>query len=170
MMNDDDFEFALECLTGHDVMDKVYWCQIHLERPGADPRVLPYLEPLLTDTTPCCIALPPHYAELRWMAAQAMASELNACGIRDNRVLEGLVLPLSERELIAAAMQAGIADPKWFETFDRDNLEACIPTLRDAGLLTLVDYELSKGPGTLVPWKTEHTPTGGYPISKKSRA
>jgi hypothetical protein len=160
MMDEKDFNWMVRRLTGDDARAKAGALKILMEPPIGDPRQLHYIEPLIDDRTPCIICIPYHYAEVRWMAAQALAAVRQACGIQERVRVEGVVLPLSNAELWAAAREADL--PIGMELVD------CLPILRDAGLLTVVDLDLS-GPGTLLPWKTPALPTGGYAPSAKRR-
>jgi hypothetical protein len=161
MMDEETYNWMAEVLTCNDARRKAIALKIIMEQPSADPRQLPYIEALLDDRTPCIICIPYHYAEVRWMAAQALAAVRQACGIEERVRVEGVVLPLNTDELSQAASNSGLRPPG-------TELVDCLPILRDAGLLTVVDLDLS-GAGSLIPWKTTRLPTGGYAPSAKRR-
>lgn len=107
--------------------------------PLADERILPYLEELLTDTTPCVIALPYRFGEVRWLAAYALAQERKALGIKEPVRLPDVVRPLNTNELATLAQEADVQG--------RGGIEGILEKfakLRELGRLPRYDLELNR--------------------------
>ncbi|MGB0387308.1 MAG: hypothetical protein ACPGWR_21015 [Ardenticatenaceae bacterium] len=105
---------------------------------SADERVLPYLERLLDDKTPCLIGIPFIYAEIRWLAAHALAAQRAALGINEPVQLSNVVKPIDSKGYSQAKRAANIRN--------RGGLEGVlenIALLRDMGYLPLIDLYLS---------------------------
>ncbi len=69
-----------------------------------DPRLLSHLEALLEDRTPCAFGRPRRLTEIRWLAAQALAAEYRAQGLRRPISLaEDTVTPVPAQDLVARA-------------------------------------------------------------------
>ncbi|GEM_PF-2125581 len=72
--------------------------------PSEDPRLLSHLEALLEDRTPCAFGRPRRLTEIRWLAAQALAAEYRAQGLRRSIPLaEDTVAPVPAQDLVARA-------------------------------------------------------------------
>lgn len=106
--------------------------------PLADERILPYLEELLTDTTPCVIALPYRFGEVRWLAAYALAEEREALGIKEPVRLPGVVRPLDTNELATLAQEANVHGRSGIEGILEEFAQ-----LRELGKLPRYDLELN---------------------------
>src|SRR5215469_1755489 len=86
---DIDFQDMREGLQNDDRRSVIL--RLLMMEPLADERILPYLEELLTDTTPCLLYIPLHYGEMRWLAAHALAKERQALGIKEPVILHNVV-------------------------------------------------------------------------------
>ncbi|AGY56351.1 hypothetical protein [Gloeobacter kilaueensis] len=64
-----------------------------------DPRLIPLIEKLLQDRSPCITSLPPIVGEVRWLAARALASERGTQGSNETVVLEQVAKPISTNAL-----------------------------------------------------------------------
>lgn len=71
--------------------------------PAQDKRLWPYMEALLEDTSPCFFGSPPRFAEMRWLAAQALVADYRAQGVKRSVHLPQAVAPVSAEALLAAA-------------------------------------------------------------------
>lgn len=69
------------------------------DAPTGDARVLPLVEALLDDLTPCQISIPFSYAEIRWLAARALVAERFANDLREPMRIAGMILPQSNQDL-----------------------------------------------------------------------
>lgn len=82
MLTNQEWKETVEHLTGSDLSFKVAALKDFWRFPSADPRLLPYLEDLIDDKTPCLLAIPYLFGEVRWLAAKALLAEREALGIR----------------------------------------------------------------------------------------
>ncbi len=111
--------------------------------PSADERVLPYLEHLLEDKTPCLLAIPYIFGEIRWLAAKALLPEREALGIREPVLVPNVVRPIDTRGVMRAANAANITI--------RGEVEGVLETLaiaRDMGHVPMSDLILYPQPRT----------------------
>ncbi len=77
--------------------------------PTCDPRMLAYLQACLEDTRPTLIYFKPFkYAEVRYAAAQALATEQAVQGIIEGVVVPFSVIPLTWTEMGHLAREAGL--------------------------------------------------------------
>ncbi len=137
MLTDQEFTELVEDLTGEDFSLQVATLQVLWQKPSRDKRILPYLEELLDDKTPCLLGLPFIYGEIRWLAAQALAAEREAQGIMEPVYLQNIVRPIYTDGISKAEMEAGV-EFKWGVEGVLENL----PILRDMGYLPMYDLEL----------------------------
>ncbi len=105
--------------------------------PSQDERVLPRLEALLNDTTPCITMLPYRFGEIRWLAAKALVAERAALGHGEPVRMHNVVRPFDTEEFALLAASAGVKSRGGVEGV----LEA-LATLREMGELPLYDLEL----------------------------
>ena len=111
--------------------------------PSADKRVLPYLERLLDDKTPCLLAIPYIFGEIRWLAAKALLAEREALGIGESIFVPNVVRPIDTKGVMRAANAANIAI--------RGEVEGVLETLalaRDMGHVPMSDLILYPQPRT----------------------
>lgn len=113
--------------------------------PTGDARVLPLLEDLLEDRTPCniwgCFYA---YVEVRWVAAHALAAELFAGGPYDPVRVPEVVAPLVWHELMALRQAAHIPPPHVNPATGLENVLETFTLLHDRGLLPVYDIEISQ--------------------------
>lgn len=137
MLNNQEFNELIEDMQSYDISMRVAALKDLIQDPSADPRVLAYLENLLSDTTPCAISRPYRFGEIRYLAAHALAAERAAMGINEPVLMNKVVRPLNTEELASAEKAAGIKG--------RGGVGGVLETfklLRDMGHLPLVDLEL----------------------------
>ncbi len=103
---DSDFQDMVENLRKDDM--RAVSLRVLAMSPLADERILPYLQELLTDTTPCVVSIPYRFGEIRWLAAYALAEERKALGIKEPVHLHDVVRPLDTTELVQRAREANI--------------------------------------------------------------
>ena len=138
MLTNDDFAEFVQDMIGEDVPLRAAGLQVLWESPAADERLLPYLEYLLHDESPCLLAIPYRFGVVRWLAAQALAAERAALGILEPVRLQNVVKPLSTADVITAKYEAGIKGRGGVEGV----LES-IGILNEMGYLPRYDLELS---------------------------
>jgi len=136
MLTDEDFEGTVEYLTGEHLGLRVGMLKVSWESPSADPRVLPYLEDLLHDKTPCVLGHPYVFGEIRWLAAKALAAERAALGINEP-VRATVVSPAETRDIIKGEYEANIQPRGGVE-----GLLSNLAILRDMGYMPMVELNL----------------------------
>lgn len=155
MLNHNEFRGVVKHLTGEELSLRVAALKDFRRYPSGDRRILPYLERLLTDKTPCLIAIPFVYGEIRWLAAYALAAEREALGINQPVHLRNVVKPLNQADYAKALKAANIMGGGGLE-----GVLSTIATLRDDGYLPMIELNLmpksSSKPKTASP--TKHYP------------
>jgi hypothetical protein len=137
MLSDYELDEMIEDLGSPKTSMRVATLEDLRQDPSKDPRVLPYLERLLKDTTPGIVMLPYRFGEIRWLAAHALAAERAALGIKEPVRLQGVVRPLSTEEFVAIRNKVGIEVKGGIE-----GVLKSMHTLREIGKLPLYDLEL----------------------------
>lgn len=75
----------------------------------ADERILPYIEELLNDTTPCMIDVKLiRFAEIRYLAAQALKAQHRSLGINKSVDFSGFIHEMRAGYLIGLAEESNI--------------------------------------------------------------
>jgi hypothetical protein len=137
MLSQDDFESLSSGLREGQPQERVYALRSIIEGPTRDTRLLPQLEALLKDDTPCVVSLPYLFGEVRWLAAHALASERASLGQVTPVQLKAVPRPQEMNALALLAQQHGIQHrggvPGMLELF---------ALLRQQGLLPVVDLTL----------------------------
>ena len=139
MLTNEEFRGTVEHLTGDDLFLRVAALEFlrdYAERT-ADERILPYLERFLDDKTPCLVAIPFIYAEIRWLAAHALAAQRAALDVKESVQLSNVVKPIDSKGYSQARSAANIRG--------RGGLEGVlekIALLRDMGYLPRTDLNL----------------------------
>ena len=105
---DRDFRATVEHLQSDDLLLQSATLKTLVIDPLGDQRILPYLEALLTDTTPCLVAIPYRFGEIRWLAARALAKERAVLGIKEPVYLQNVVKPLTGQALADLEREAHI--------------------------------------------------------------
>jgi hypothetical protein len=103
---DSEFQETVEDLQGDEL--RIATLKALMISPLEDERILPYLEEFLTDTSPCVVAIPYRFGEIRWLAAHALAQEREALGIGEPVILRDVVRPLDLEELAVLEKEAQI--------------------------------------------------------------
>lgn len=138
MLNNKELVELLEELTSEDASFRAATLKVLWEYPSADLRVLPYLEQLLNDKTPCILAIPYVFGEIRWLAAHALAAERAALGINEPIYLLNVVRPAETGDIIKAEYEAGIKARGGV-----DGLLENLALARALGYMPLYDLNLS---------------------------
>lgn len=107
-MSDEELAELLADLASDDLTMRTAVLHTLAMAPSGDPRILPVLERLLADRTPCLVQIPYLFGELCWLAAYALAAERAACGIAEPVRLLGVARPLSTEELGRFEQAAGM--------------------------------------------------------------
>lgn len=141
MLTKQEFVGVVEHLTGDDLSLRVAALKDLWHYPSSDERILPYLEQFLHDKTTCIIARPYLFAEVRWLAANALAAERKALAIDQVVELQHVVRPLDMRTYNKARKAANIS----FRVGVEGVLEN-LSILRDMGYLPMYDLLLSPQP------------------------
>jgi hypothetical protein len=109
-----------------------------LERdPTGDARVRSEVERLLDDTTILMVGVPIIYADVRFLAAEALAAERKKAGIREVVHFDQIGWPLTPQELADATRAAGIPFGRGGNEGDIERFRA----LRAAGKLPMGRYD-----------------------------
>lgn len=127
---ENEIEFVLAELGG-DTESRAGILQSLIRDPEADQRLVPVLEALLEDTTPCVVMKPYHFAEIRWLAARALSSVVDAMGAK-REVPVDAVPPISSNDLGLMARSAGITSSAGGHEF----YFSAFKLLRDQGKLS----------------------------------
>lgn len=106
-MNDDELQRRITMLNG-DIDQIKEVLEFSLENPLGDARLLTYLESMLDDRRLCVMGVPYYYGELRWLVAEAVASEQGKLGIDDGVYLKNTFRPMRTEEINKLAQNAGI--------------------------------------------------------------
>lgn len=132
-----DFQEFVEGLQSDDLLLQTATLKTLVMSPLRDQRILPYLEALLTDSTPCLVALPYMFGEIRWLAAYALAKERAVLRIEETVYLHDVVVPLDTQAVVALEKEAHIRG--------RGGVDGMLETfaqLRAMGILPLYDLML----------------------------
>lgn len=105
---DDEFNQLAANLQSQEVTLRTSALKDLAQYPSGDARILPLLETLLQDKTPCIVMLPYRFGEVRWLAAHALAAEYAALGIAKTVRLEGVVRPINTQEFATLEQAANL--------------------------------------------------------------
>jgi hypothetical protein len=136
---EEDFQAFVRAMETGELLERTSWLQVLTQDPSRDPRVLPYLEKLLEDQTPCLVMIPYMFGEVRWLAARARAVERAKLGLGE-LVRVTVIDPLDTGELARLKQEAGI--------HGRGGVEGQLETLRrlaEMGKAPLIELELDPG-------------------------
>ncbi|MGB0383961.1 MAG: hypothetical protein ACPGWR_03975 [Ardenticatenaceae bacterium] len=137
MLTNEEWKESVEHLTGSDLSFKVVTLKDFWRYPSADPRLLPYLEDLIHDKTPCLLGIPYVFGEVRWLAAKALTAEREALEICKPVRLQNVVRPIDMKEYTSARKTAQVELKVGVEGVLEN-----IAILRDMGYLPLIDLNL----------------------------
>jgi HEAT repeat protein len=157
MLSEQEFRELIEDLESQNLSLRVASLKVLRDYPSRDQRILPYLEDLLHDKTPCLIAIPFVYAEIRWLAAHALLAERAALGINQPVCLWNIMRPIDYSGYADARDAANITG----RGRSGGVLES-IALLRDQGYLPMTDLNLSPLP------EAEAVPARGYALLRHS--
>ena len=153
MLTQNEFTELTQDLASEDVAFRAATLQVLWQYPSVDARVLPYLEDLLYDESPCLLSIPYVYGEIRWLAAKTLAAERAALGI-NQPVRVRVVRPAETMDIMRAADEADFS-----LRGDVDGFLADLAILRDMGYMPMIDLELwPLGKPSLVAQKAAHLP------------
>ena len=141
MLTNQDLAELSADLNGDDVSLRAVTLEAFWKVPSADKRILPDLERLLHDTTPCLLGIPYIFGEIRWLAAKALAAEREALGIPKLVYLQNVVQPIDTLGIMRAADAANVKV--------RGGVEGLLETLgilQEMGKLPLYDLYLAPPP------------------------
>jgi len=141
MLTKEDFRVVIEHLTGDDPSLRAIALEDLWQYPSADRRILPYLERLLHDKTPCVLGIPYIFGEIRWLAAHALASERSILNFYQPVRLPNVVEPINTAGITAAEEAANIEFKGGIEGILEN-----MAILRDMGYLPLYDLHLKPLP------------------------
>ena len=133
MLTQEEFREVVKYLTSQEVGLRVAALKDLWQFPSADTRILPYLEDLLHDKTPCILGFPYIFGEIRWLAARALASERATLGISEPVQLPSVVRPAETMDMMRAAdaanfrLRGGV-----------DGMVADLAILRDMGYMPMI--------------------------------
>lgn len=133
MLTHEEFREVVKYLTSEEVMSRIGALKDLWQFPSADPRILPYLEDLVHDKTPCILGYPYIFGEIRWLAARALAAERAALGISEPVQLPSVVRPAEIMDIMRAADAANFTLRGGV-----DGLVADLAILRDMGYMPMV--------------------------------
>lgn len=141
MLTNQEFAEFVEDITSGNLSLIVATLEDLRDYPSADERVLPYLERLQYNKTPCILGIPLIFGEVRWLAAHALAAERAKLGIRKPIYLRNVVKPINTAGITYAEEAANIE----FKGGVEGVLEN-LAILRDKGYLPLYDLYLPPPP------------------------
>lgn len=154
MLTHEDFTELMEDLNGEDVSLKAVTLRAFWQLPSKDARVMPHMERLLDDKSPCLLGIPYIFGEIRWLAAQALTAERKALGISRTVQLQNVVQPIYTKGIIQAAHAANIRVKAGIE-----GVLETFATLRDMGYLPTYNLILS-------PQQPSHKQKKAQPITR----
>ncbi len=137
MLTNEDLTELIEDMNSKEVSKKAATLRAFSKLPSGDQRVLPHLEYLLHDKTPCVLGYPYIFGEARWLAAHALAAERAVQGIRKPVRLKNGVRPIDTAGIIEAEHLAQINGRGGVE-----GLLQSLAILRDMGSLPIYDLIL----------------------------
>jgi hypothetical protein len=139
MLTNQEFMKFTQQLRSDDLSRQTATLKAFAQFPSRDARILPYLERLLYDKTPCILGFPLIFGEVRWLAAQALAAERAALGINERISLQNVVRPIDTKGYTQARKAAQVDF--------RGGVEGILENLailRDMGHLPMYDLELPR--------------------------
>ncbi|MBI4854297.1 MAG: hypothetical protein HY819_21060 [Acidobacteria bacterium] len=135
MLTNEELTYFIGTLENNDVSEKAITLRTLIDSPCEDERIVPYLESLLNDRSPCLIGIPYHFGEIRWLAANALANERAILGIKEPVRLLKVAKPLSADEVAHAERVARLK----INSSGVDGLVESFGELNRRGFLHLVD-------------------------------
>jgi hypothetical protein len=139
MLDEKEFQSVIKVLQSTDVFNKSHMLQELMEDPCNDERILPYLEELATDKTPCIVSIPYQFGEIRWLAIHALVEEKKILGIKDPVQFNGVGMILRTEEVFKFERKYNIKTT----ASGREASMQAYGILRDMGKVPLVDITLN---------------------------
>ncbi|WP_346292971.1 hypothetical protein [Sphaerothrix gracilis] len=137
MLKDNEFNQLAANLQSEDLALRVSALKELAQNPTGDKRVLPILESLLQDKTPCLVMLPYRFGEVRWIAAHALAAEYAVLDLDKKVRLEGVVRPINTQEFATLEKAANLKSAGGV-----NGVLAAFATLRELGHLPTYELEI----------------------------
>ncbi|GAD82944.1 hypothetical protein FEK33_18635 [Nocardia asteroides NBRC 15531] len=136
VQRDEEFDYFAKSFKGskHEV---VVTLRTLKKSPYPEARIIPFIEALLDDRSPCVTGIPYRYGETRWLAAGALRRVYDALGIRESIVLHDVPVTLSSDQLGDLARESGTCG-EWTDL----GAEDLYLRLRDTGKLPVSDLVL----------------------------
>ena len=107
LLKDSEFEHYVTFLNGTPRQRAISLQGISID-PSPDPRLLALCEPLLNDRTIALLGLPITFGEVRWLAADAVASLRRVLGISEPVVIPDVFAPVSGGKAMGLLKAAGV--------------------------------------------------------------
>lgn len=134
-MEDSDLSYTINALRSPEARNRVSILKVLRQSDRADEQVLPHIEELLNDLTPCMIDVKPiRFSEIRFLAGQALKTQRRLLGMDKPVDFSGFVqqIPAGQRLLLADEMSI-LSDE-----FD-ENYPEVFAKLREMGKLPIAN-------------------------------
>jgi hypothetical protein len=106
MLSQEDFDYTVEQLTGHDPSGIL---RVMIKDSKADSRILPYIEELLNSSTPCLLYLKPiTFAQIRYLAGYALMKQCRVLRVSKTIILPDCILPLTHGDMRVIEEENGL--------------------------------------------------------------
>lgn len=117
-MEDSDLSYTINALHSSETRDRVSMLRVLRRSDRADKRVLPYIEELLNDLTPCMIDIKPIcFSEIRYLAGQALETQRRLLGIDKPVDFSGFVQQIEAGDLLLLAEEMNVPSNNFKEKF-----------------------------------------------------
>jgi hypothetical protein len=134
-MEDSDLSYTINALRSPEARNRVSILKVLRRSDRADEQVLPHREELLNDLTPCMIDVKPiRFAEIRYLAAQALKAQHRLLGINKSVDFSGFIHEMIAGYLIGLAKESNIQ----YSNFQEEYPEI-FEKLRAMGKLPIAD-------------------------------
>jgi hypothetical protein len=136
-MEDSDLSYTINALRSPEARNRISILKVLCRSDRADEQVLPHIEELLNDLTPCMIDVKPIcFSEIRFLAGQALKRQRRLLGIEKPVNFSGFIHQIEAGDLLLLAEEMNISSHNFQETFPE-----VFEKLRDLGKLALCDKE-----------------------------
>jgi hypothetical protein len=134
-MEDHILSSLINALHSSETATKVAALHVLRRSDRADERVLPHIEELLNDLTPCMIDVKPiRFSEIRFLAGQALKTQRRLLGIDKPVDFSGFVQQIPAGQLLLLADEMSISSDEFEE-----NYPEVFEKLRDMGKLPIAN-------------------------------
>lgn len=141
MLSNEDFTAFVEEVNSDNPSKRASMLRALQKFRLVDERVLPHLEYLLHDKSPCILGFPYIFGEVRWLAARALVAERTALGITEPVRLQNVVKPIDTAGIMKAEDAAELDGEGGVE-----GLLQSLGILRDMGYLPTYNLTLQPQP------------------------